>query len=253
MERVVLANAPSLVIERFEQMPTLRSLGFAGGNDGANDEFVDRLARSKLLPRLVEIGLTPHRYDSSNAKLVEHAAKFEHVKLFARPVHEVGWVHAWHDLAHLYEALGRTSDALAEFDALVTYADDATYWADVGVQLAKLARRDEAMAAHEHAIALQPKCGRAWSGKACLLEDAERFADAIVAWDGAQAAGLADVHTWTHRAWTLMRLDRNDEALVALDAALAIDPKHAWSIENKKQLRSVTRRMRKLFGGMFGR
>jgi hypothetical protein len=54
-------------------------------------------------------------------------------------------------------------------------------------------------------------------------------------------------------AWTLMRLERNDEALVALDAALAIDPKHAWSIENEKQLRSVKRRMRKLFGGMFGR
>lgn len=36
-----------------------------------------------------------------------------------------------------------------------------------------------------------------------------------------------------------MRLERNDEALVALDAALKIDPTHAWSLAEKKRLRSL--------------
>lgn len=252
MERVVIAGAPDpAIVERFARIPTLRAFGLVGNVDAFNDELVVRLAKSPLLPRLAELGLTAHRFESSNRRLVEHAAKFAHVKLIARPVWEDGWVYAWHDLAHLYETLGRTSEALAEFDALVTFQDDATYWADIGMQLAKLARRDEAMAAHEHATSLDPKCGRAWSGKACLFEDDDRFADALVAWDAAQAAGLADVHTWTHRAWTLMRLDRNDDALVALDAALAIDPEHAWSLENKQKLRSLRGRARRLWSKLW--
>jgi tetratricopeptide (TPR) repeat protein len=239
LERLVIANAPAAsVVERFERMPTLRVLGLVGGDDTFNDAFIERLVQSPLLPELTAIGFSVQRYEQSNRRIVENAAKLSHVKLFTAPRWEGGWIHAWHDLAHLYETLGRTEDALVEFDALVTIDDDATYLADIGFQLAKLERREEALAAHDHAIERDPKCSRAWSGRACLLEDEERFAEAIIAWDAAQAAGLADVHTWTHRAWTLMRLDRNEEALVALDAALSIDPQHAWSLENRKKLRS---------------
>jgi tetratricopeptide (TPR) repeat protein len=244
LERLVIANAPEPAIVAYEQLP-LKQLGLVGGDDAFNDAFLEQLAASPLLPRLSSVGFTAHRYDSSNRWLVAHAAAFAHVTFFTAPRWEGGWTHAWHDLAHLYEALDRTADALREFDALVTIEADPTYWADIGMQLARLERRDEALAAHDRALAIDGKCHRAWSGRACLLEDAERFADALVAWDAGQAAGLADVHTWTHRAWTLMRLERNDEALVALDAALAIDPAHGWSQTEKKKLTSLASKARR--------
>jgi len=235
LDRLVLFGDPDRsILPRFDKLP--RQFGLMGGDDAFNHAFVEWLAEGDRLARLESVGFTVQRNDGSNRWLVENKHRFEHVRFFTGPRWDGGWAYAWHDLGHLYEAMGRTAEALAEFESLVTFDDDATYWADVGMQLATLARRDEALAAHDLALEIDDKNRRAWSGRACVLEDQERFAEAIVAWDRGQAAGLTDVHTWTHRAYTLMRLDRNDEALDALDAALALDPTHEWSKTNRKKL-----------------
>lgn len=252
LERLAIIGQPDVsILERFASIFdgewSLRHFGLVGGDDAFNDAFVERLAKSKVLPKLASVGFTVNRFDASNRRLIENKTAFAHVGFFTGS-RSGAWTSDWHDLAHLYEALGRAEDALVEFDALVTVADDATYWADIGMQLATLKRHDEALAAHDRAIAIDAKCARAWSGRACVLEDLERFAEAIAAWDARQAAGLADVHTWTHRAWTLMRLDRNDDALVALDKALELDPKHEWSLENRKKLSSVFAKAKRSLG-----
>lgn len=250
-DRIVLhGEVDRSILERFDKLPA--RFGIMGGNDAFNDAFAEWLVTSGRIATMTSVGFTVQRNTGSNRWLVEHKDAFAHVTFFTMPQWDGGWPHAWHDLAHLYEALGRTQEALAEFEALVTFDDDAAYWADIGFQLTALERRAEALAAHDRALELDEKNHRALSGRACILEDQERFADAIVAWDRGIAAGLDDIHTLTHRAWTLMRLDRNGEALAALDAVLAKDPEHEWSLKEKKRLarspRGLVSRARKWLG-----
>lgn len=42
-----------------------------------------------------------------------------------------------------------------------------------------------------------------------------------------------------------MQLERHDEALAAVDAALAIDPAHAWALAEKKKLTSLVGKARR--------
>ena len=130
---------------------------------------------------------------------------------------------------------GRPADALADFDAAIE-ADPARYnaFASRAQALRRLGRRDEAVEALTRAIALRPGLADLYRGRAlarldgpddpqaeAALRDLEESARLEVAEPRAAAADHA------RRARLLLKLGRNDAALEAAGAALAIAPDQA--------------------------
>ena len=89
-------------------------------------------------------------------------------------------------------------------------------------------RYDDALAAFDLAIALNPE--QAWfhSDRGNTLRDLQRYDDALAAFD--QAIALDPEQAWFHdfRGMTLRDLERYDYALAAFDLAIALNPEQVW-------------------------
>ena len=208
--------------------PELVRVGVMGGNDAQNDTFVELLVDRGPIDRLQAIGMSVHRAEASNRRLLQRRARFATVELFTAPVAAVRgrgeWAEPWHDLGHLFDELGRHDRALAEFEALVTLVPhDARFLQDVGDQLASLGRHDEALAPLDAALVHDPDQERALHSRAVSLSEVGRLDDALEAWDRVQQGErVHEAYLWDGRAETLARLGRFDDALAAYDRSLEL-------------------------------
>ena len=84
----------------------------------------------------------------------------------------------------------------------------------------------EALPFFERATDRAPSNAFAWFCKGNALYDLQRNEEALVAYDHALALGpaLTDAFVWNNKGNALNALQRNEEALVAYDHALALDP-----------------------------
>jgi tetratricopeptide (TPR) repeat protein len=141
---------------------------------------------------------------------------------------------AWGNLGHVFDELGRWQEALAADEHAIAIDDQqARVWYNKGTTLNNLQRYDEALAAFDRALALDPHRAETWFNKGNVLYSLKRYDEALAACDRALALDPKDAGTWTNKGRALIALKRYDEALAACDRALALDPNLAQAWYNK--------------------
>jgi serine/threonine protein kinase len=103
-----------------------------------------------------------------------------------------------------------------------------------GIQLYRLGRYEEALAAFEQALRLDPHFADALFGKGNALYFLKRYEDALLAYEQAIRLDPYNPAFHNNKGSTLYSLGRYREALAAYKQALHIDPHHASAQQGKK-------------------
>ncbi len=130
--------------------------------------------------------------------------------------------------------LSRKDEAIAAYEkALKINPDNAKAWNNKGVALDDLGRKDEAMAAYEKALEIKPGHAESWNNKGAALSALGRKDEAIAAFEKALEIKPDYADAWHGKGSVLSALDRKDEAIVAYEKALEIKPDYADVWYNK--------------------
>ena len=97
----------------------------------------------------------------------------------------------------------------------------------------QLRRFDEAIAAFDGAIALQPNYAEAHNGRGIVLANLNRVADALASFENAVALKPDYAEAYNNRGMILQDLARLDEALASFDLAIAIQADNARAHNNR--------------------
>jgi tetratricopeptide (TPR) repeat protein len=97
-------------------------------------------------------------------------------------------------------------------------------------------RYEEALAAYEQAIRLDPKLASAYTNKGSALHNLKRYEEALVAFDQALLLDPNDAGAYTNKGVALGNLKRYEEALAAYDQAIRLDPNLAPAYIGKEEL-----------------
>jgi len=135
---------------------------------------------------------------------------------------------AWYRLGVILALAGNYEQALAAYQRAI--ALDPKYASPhngMGNVYADLGRYDEALAAYQRAIALDPKYASPHNGMGNVYADLGRYDEALAAYQRAIALDpkYASPHNGVGNVY--YRLGRYDEALAAYQRAIALDPKDA--------------------------
>jgi len=135
------------------------------------------------------------------------------------------------------QVLNYLLQAQTQVEQVVTPADpdfsSGLFLWDVGNALLKLERYEEAIAAYDHALAIQPNNHEALNNKGLALGNLGHHEEAIVAFDQALAI-KPDLHeAFYNKGVALGNLGCHEEAIAAYDQALAIKPDTHEAFYNK--------------------
>lgn len=128
---------------------------------------------------------------------------------------------------HWEEALAAFEDALR----LNPQLEDA--WVNKAAALGTLGRNEEALAACEAALRINPQDEEASSNKGNVLDRLGRQEEALAAYEVALRINPRLETAWVCKAATLGRLGRKEEALAACEATLQINAKNEDAWNNK--------------------
>jgi tetratricopeptide (TPR) repeat protein len=151
------------------------------------------------------------------------------------------------DLAESLRLLERYDEALAELDTLLgTQPDSGLVLGTKGQVLASLSRHEEAVQILERAVSLDPKLDWAWFALGESQRLLNRYEAALASFDrvlelipDTEAGRHFRVRTLGWKGDVLLSLQRYDEAIAVLDRAIDLDPRHAFSIATKGQVRAA--------------
>lgn len=130
--------------------------------------------------------------------------------------------------------LHRAEEALAAYDhAVELNPDEPSAWLNRGNQLLAQKRHEEALACYDRALELRPDIGNVWGSKANALGALERFDEAEEAASRAVELRPRDPGILVIRAQLRGRQYRHADALADLDRALAVAPRSAVALANK--------------------
>src|SRR2546425_764281 len=131
------------------------------------------------------------------------------------------------------------SDALASYDRAAAFGyEDHVMWNNRGVArngqlLEELNKFDEAVDAYNAATSQNPEDGDAWTGLGDALYALERYEEAVEAYDRAIAADPNNEEAWNNKGFTFFMLGIHEEALACYEKALAINPRYKQAWYNK--------------------
>ena len=150
--------------------------------------------------------------------------------LQAKPDTEV----AWFKRGMALENLHRYEDAAAAYDQVVQlHPDDYLAWYKQGSVLIQLQRYEDALASFEHVVQLQPENYWAWHDRGKVLEKLQQPDVAIASYDRAvqlkpdfhlAVESRKHVLSQLRQVDTLYHLQHYDEALIACDRTIAMNP-----------------------------
>jgi tetratricopeptide (TPR) repeat protein len=100
----------------------------------------------------------------------------------------------------------------------------AESWFELGLKQANLDNMEEAIAAWDKAIAINPNLASAWHNRGSALGHLSKFTEAIESFDKAIEIDPQDAQTWNDRAHALLKLKRWSEAIESWDKAIDIYP-----------------------------
>ncbi|MBW4495277.1 MAG: tetratricopeptide repeat protein [Oscillatoria princeps RMCB-10] len=137
-----------------------------------------------------------------------------------------GWLRVQKEAPPVLTGFERSSiqESLLKVDAPGSSADAAA-WLNYGNQLWRLGKNEEALAAFDRAIQIQPAFYQAWYAKGLTLSFQSRYEKAIAAFDRAiRESQEKFAPAWRWRGGALQSLKRYEEALASYDKAIALDP-----------------------------
>gem|GEM_PF-4732666 len=134
-----------------------------------------------------------------------------------------------HELAHLADYLGRTDDARRVLSAIArARPGDANSWLD----LAQTQPEEDAIASLDRAAELAPKDPRVVETR-CVMFTYYTRENAVDVCRVATTIAPSSQKAWAQFAVALKRSGANDEALVAIDRALALRPEDPLALANR--------------------
>lgn len=134
-------------------------------------------------------------------------------------------VQRWVDEGNIFLVKERYEEALAAYEqALALDPTIVNAYINKGFALHNLQRYEEAVAAYKQALALDPTSANAYTGKGFVLNKLQRYEEALASFEQALAFDPAFTMAYTNKGVTLRVLQRYEEALTALEQAIALDP-----------------------------
>jgi len=138
------------------------------------------------------------------------------------------------DLADSYLDLKRYEEALAAYDqALRLDPNKARAYGNKGNALANLKRYEEALAVFDQALRLDPNYALTYYNKGITLASLKRYEEALAAFDQALRLDPNYAPAYGNKGTVLANLKRYEEALAAYDQVLRLDPNNALAYGNK--------------------
>ena len=136
--------------------------------------------------------------------------------------------------ASLYLKAKRYQEALAAFEQAIRLdPEDASIYNGKGLVLSELKRYQEALAAYEHAIRVNPYFTNAYINKGFVLYNLKRYLEALIPFERAIQLEPTNASAYNLKGLVLNSLKRYQEALAAFEHALQFDPNLAVAYSNK--------------------
>src|SRR5258706_306941 len=130
--------------------------------------------------------------------------------------------------------LKRYEEALAAYDQAMRLDPNYAYaYYDKGVALYTLKCYEEALIAFDRAIRLDPDSVDAYHNKGNALYELKRYEEALIAYEQAIHLDPNYAYAYIGRGVALRGLKRYEEALAAYDQAIRLDPNYANAYYNK--------------------
>ena len=133
-----------------------------------------------------------------------------------------------------------SAGTLEKFAAYWTPEETARDWFEKGEELMVNGSTEEALAAYERAIELDPEMAEAWIGKgyaksrlAFIDKDPAGYNEPLLSFERAIELNRSQSQAWNGKATLLSMMGRYDEAVEAYDASLEIDPLQPWVLVGK--------------------
>jgi Flp pilus assembly protein TadD len=149
----------------------------------------------------------------------------------------------WYDEGKTLRNLKRYEEALAAFEQAIRLdPNHAVYYNEKGLALYDLKRYEEALAAFEQAIRLDPNHSTYHNNKGNTLNILKRYEEALIAFEQAIRSNPDNAVQHNEKGLALYVLKRYEEALIAFEQAINLDPNHATYHDNKgNTLRNLKR------------
>jgi len=110
---------------------------------------------------------------------------------------------------------------------------DSSGLVNLAIALGDLKRYEEALAACDQAICLDPNDARGYGNKGNILAELKRYEEALAAFDQTIRLDPNDTRGYLNKGNILADLKRYEEALAAYEQAIRLDPNHARGFYNK--------------------
>ena len=133
-----------------------------------------------------------------------------------------------------------SAGTLEKFAAYWTPEETARDWFEKGEELMVNGSTEEALAAYERAVELDPEIAEAWIGKgyaksrlAFISKDPAGYNESLLSFERAIELNRSQAQAWNGKGTVLSMIGRYDEAVEAYGASLEIDPLQPWVLVGK--------------------
>jgi tetratricopeptide (TPR) repeat protein len=126
----------------------------------------------------------------------------------------------------------RYDEAIAAYDrALQIQPDLADTWNNRGVVLTRMQRYEEAIASYEQATKIRPHYPDAWNNRGVVLLELQQYQDAIACYEQAIQAKPDYADAWNNRGVAFSKMQQYEQAVISYNNALQIknDYTDAWN------------------------
>lgn len=126
----------------------------------------------------------------------------------------------------------RYEDAIAAYNlALQIQPDLADTWNNRGVVLTRMQRYPEAIASYEQATAIRPNYPDAWNNRGVVLLELQKYQEAIACYEQAIQAKPDYADAWNNRGVAFSKMQEYEQAVISYNQALQIknDYTDAWN------------------------
>ncbi|MEG4146114.1 tetratricopeptide repeat protein [Microcoleus sp. Pol12B5] len=126
----------------------------------------------------------------------------------------------------------RYQDAIAAYDqALQIQPDLADTWNNRGVVLTRMQRYPEAIASYEQATTIRPNYPDAWNNRGVVLLELQKYQEAIGCYEQAIQAKPDYADAWNNRGVAFSKMQEYEQAVISYNQALQIknDYTDAWN------------------------
>ncbi|MGB8689277.1 MAG: tetratricopeptide repeat protein [Microcoleus sp.] len=126
----------------------------------------------------------------------------------------------------------RYEDAIAAYNlALQIQPDLADTWNNRGVVLTRMQRYSEAIASYEQATTIRPNYPDAWNNRGVVLLELQQYPEAIACYEKAIQAKPDYADAWNNRGVAFSKMQEYEQAVISYNQALQIknDYTDAWN------------------------